>query len=58
MARECWQSKKLLCHYKARLLQPFAKEPIPAEYFFFGANIGQWKEGQIVGDESAIGKVE
>lgn len=58
MARECWQNGKIICHYKATLLQPYAKEPIPAEYFFFGANIGPWKEGQIVGNNAAIGKVE
>lgn len=54
MARECWQDGKLICHYKAILffIDPF---PIPSEYFFFGANIGPWKEGQIVGDKTAMG---
>lgn len=54
MARECWQDGKLLCHYTAQLLPPFAREPIPAENFFFGANIGPWKLGQMVGDAEAI----
>lgn len=49
-ARECWQNGKLLCHYKAELL--FTQ--IPGEHFFFGANIGPWKTGQVVGDISAI----
>ena len=54
MARECWQDGKLLCHYAAELLPPFAKEPIPGEHFFFGANIGPWKLGQMVGDADAM----
>ena len=54
MARECWQDGRLLCRYKAQLLPPFAKDAIPAEYFFMGANIGEWKTGRIVGDSSAI----
>lgn len=54
MARECWQDGELLCHYGFQLLPPFAKDPIPAEHFFFGANIGPWKLGQIVGDADAM----
>jgi len=54
MARECWQDGLLFCHYKAELLPPFAKDAIPAKYFFIGANIGEWKTGRIVGDSSAI----
>jgi len=54
MARECWQSGKLLCHYQFQLLPPLAKEPIPAEKLFFGANIGPWKIGQMVGDAEAM----
>ena len=53
-ARECWQDGKILCHYAARLLPPFAKRPIPGHLFFFGANIGPWETGQMVGDPSAI----
>ena len=52
MARECWQDGKLICHYKASLL--YLREPIPSEYFFFGANVGPWQEGQLVGDPDAI----
>ena len=54
MARECWQDGRLLCHYSFNILPPFAKEPIPAKHFFFGANIGPWKPGQMVGDADAI----
>lgn len=54
MARECWQNGEMLCHYAFQLLPPFAKEPIPAEHFFFGANIGPWKLGQMVGDAAAM----
>lgn len=54
MARECWQDGEMLCHYQAILfhLKPF---PVPSDLFFFGANIGPWKAGQIVGDKDAIG---
>ena len=52
MARECWQDGKLVCHYKADLFA--LKEPIPARKFFFGANIGDWVTGQIVGDKEAM----
>lgn len=53
MARECWQDGSLLCHYQMNLF--FLKNfTIPSEHFFFGANIGDWKTGQIVGDKSAI----
>lgn len=55
MARECWQDGKLLCKYDSKLffIEPF---PIPAENFFFGANIGPWKTEQLVGDKEAIGE--
>lgn len=53
MARECWQNGELLCHYQAQLffIEPF---PIPADKFFFGANIGEWKTGQLCGDIKAM----
>ena len=54
MARECWEEGSLRCSYKAELFPPFALRPIPPEYFFFGANIGPWKTGQLIGDESAL----
>jgi hypothetical protein len=52
MARECWQGGKLLCHYSASLF--LMRKKIPAEHFFFGANIGPWKTGQLVGDSDAM----
>ena len=52
--RECWQDGELICAYSYTLLQPFAKEPIPAAYFFFGANVGPWQEGRVWGDAAAM----
>lgn len=57
MARECWQDGKLLCSYSAALLEakPLrGNQPIPAHYFFHGANIGPWKTGQMWGDAEAM----
>lgn len=54
MARECWKDGNLICHYSFELLHEFAKQPIPADKFFFGANIGPWKLGQLVGDSGAL----
>lgn len=58
MARECWRDGKLVCKYNATLLLrkllPWETQPVPPRYFFFGANIGDWKTGQLVGDASAM----
>lgn len=54
MARECWQDGTLICHYAHALLPPFAKEPIPAEKFFFGANICPGFHGPMFGDPEAL----
>lgn len=54
--RECWQDGKLFRAYSADLLAPFAQKPIPPEHFFFGAAIGPWKEGRMVGDSAAMEK--
>ena len=53
MARECWRDGKLLCKYNAELffLPVF---PVPPVKFFFGANIGKWVTGQMVGDAGAM----
>lgn len=53
MSRECWQDGKLLCHYQAHLfaIKPF---PVPRELFFFGADIGPWEKGRMVGDKAAM----
>jgi hypothetical protein len=62
MARECWQDGRLLCKYDAllflRKLAPWETQPVPAEQFFFGANIGDWKTGQLVGDIAAMSNAE
>ena len=54
MARECWQNGELICHYQATLF--FIEARIPASSFFFGANIGKWKTGQLKGDIKAMDK--
>jgi len=53
MARECWQDGRLIAHYKAELYF-LPVWPVPAANYFFGANIGHWKIGQLVGDIAAI----
>ena len=57
MARECWQDGRLLCHYQAHLYF-LEKWTVPRELYFFGANIGTWKTGQIVGDKNAMALVK
>jgi hypothetical protein len=52
MARECWQDGHLLCAYSMQLF--FLKTPIPAKHYFFGANVGPWKTGQMHGEASAM----
>jgi len=49
MHRECWQDGRLLCSYSHRVIGD-----VPADYYFFGANIGPWKTGQYVGDMQAL----
>lgn len=52
--RECWRDGRLICSYSARLLLPFAKDPIPGKFFFFGASVGPWEEGKLWGDAAAL----
>lgn len=52
MCRECWQNGQLIRSYDHRLF--FLPEPIPGEYFFFGANSGAWEEGKLAGNSSAL----
>ena len=58
MARECWQDGHLVCKHDATLLlrklRPWETQPVPPERLFFGANIGDWEPGRLVGDASAI----
>lgn len=53
MARECWSDGRMICRYQANLffIDPF---PVTADRFFFGANIGNWKTGQLHGDIEAL----
>lgn len=52
-ARECWQNGVLIRAYSASLY--FLKEwPIPGDLYFFGANVGDWKAGQLFGDPEAM----
>ena len=57
MQRECWSDGKLVCAYHFRLLMDMEKRECPrfSKVFFWGANIGPWEMGQIVGDSEAIG---
>jgi len=54
MYRECWQDGKLLCSYSVALMNLKGQWPPPPRSFFFGANIGDWKTGQMVGDSAAM----
>ena len=53
-ARECWQDGKLVAAYQMPLLVAAGHWPPPAHRFFMGANIGPWKEGQMIGDKTAM----
>lgn len=52
--RECWADGRLVASYQMPLLVAQGRWPPPPKRFFLGANVGPWKEGQIVGDEAAI----
>lgn len=56
MRRECWQDGRLIHAYDSALYALMVW-PVPARAYFFGANIGDWKAGQMVGDPSARGDV-
>jgi hypothetical protein len=49
MLRECWQDGELVCSYEIE-----GRRLVPNNLFFFGANIGDWKTGQLVGDPNAL----
>lgn len=53
MARECWQDGRLLISYPSHLWM-LPEFPIPADKFFFGANIGDWRTGQLAGAREAM----
>jgi hypothetical protein len=50
MRRECWIDGRLICSYA---MEVFLRE-MGAAPIFFGANIGDWKTGQLIGDKDAI----
>lgn len=52
MQRECWRNGNLRCAYSYEVI--IGATEIPSKYFFFGANIGSWVTGQIVGDPKAL----
>jgi hypothetical protein len=54
MQRECWADGRLLCAYSFTVLEPLAKHLIPSTLYFFGANVGPWEKGQVVGDFAAV----
>ncbi|MGL4230407.1 MAG: hypothetical protein ACRCWJ_03490 [Casimicrobium sp.] len=56
MRREYWDSGALLFSYSALVLPNVARQPVPPDRFFFGANVGKWKAGQMAGDASALAK--
>lgn len=54
--RECWQDGELIYALSASCI--ITENYPPAELFFFGANVGQWVEGQHFGDLDAMNKGE
>jgi len=53
MYRECWQNGKVIWACSFDLLLG-SRLSIPPKHFFFGANIGPWKTGQMVGNPEAM----
>ena len=55
MCREAWRDKRLIAHITAEFL--FQKPAIyPRFVIHMGLNIGDWKEGQKIGNPEAIGE--
>ena len=58
MCRECWQNGRLLYSYSAASIETkpasWETQPIPSEYLFFGANVGSWVPGRLIGEKSAM----
>ena len=54
MSRECWSDGKLIYKYDASLILSKDNWPILPEYFFFGANVGDWNPGQMIGSQDAM----
>lgn len=54
MQREAWQDGELLYAYSMQLLTLMEGGQAPWVKIFFGANVGPWRSGQIVGESRAI----
>lgn len=52
-SRECWQDGRLIYALSEEVFF-LTKWPLRPRDFFFGAAIGPWKDGQVVGDPAAI----
>ena len=46
MHRECWENGELIYSY-SYILFLHKVFPLPAEYFFFAANVGEWETGKL-----------
>lgn len=61
MQRECWQDGRLIAAYSMDAMMrkpaPGVSQPIPGEYLFFGANVGDWETGRLIGDAGAMPSV-
>jgi hypothetical protein len=53
LSRECWQDGRLISAYQLGLMMSKSWPP-PPENLFFGANVGPWKSGQLLGDPTAM----
>lgn len=56
LSRECWKDGRLVCRYTRELLIDLSTRTIPGFSMFFGANVGPWKSGQMIGDPGALGE--
>ncbi len=55
MCREAWRDKRLIAHITAEFL--FRKPSVHHRFIIhMGLNVGDWKEGQKIGDPEAIGE--
>lgn len=50
MKRECWQDGKLVVAYSYEVII----EGVPPEYYFFGADVGNWNCGKLRGAVAAL----
>lgn len=55
--RECWQDGRLRCAYSADLWLRKDDSFLRSGRLFFGANVGPWNPGQLLGDEEAMAAI-